>query len=107
MWHTMHVGICLTSTRNGAFKRPLLMKRAHLNTWMAFKQEIIDIRRAQATSSPALMDLGSVSKGGGAGKDKGKKSHEKHLSTTIVANRDVGSECRAAGKRSGQEWQRL
>ena len=61
--HAMRVGIVLRQLEEGPPKQHLLMNQTRLNTWVVFKQEVIDIRRAQATPNSVPMDPGFAVEG--------------------------------------------
>jgi len=67
---TMRSGIVMMRLPDGPLKQHLVMNAARLVDWVDFREEIVNIRRAQLTahSTPTPMELGALS--GGKGGDR-------------------------------------
>ena len=61
------IGIVLRQLTEGPLKQHLLMQSERLQLWPDFRDEIVNIRRAQA-SLHMPMDIGALNKGGKGGK---------------------------------------
>ena len=67
----MRIGIILYQLLENAMKTHLQMNIAKLTTYVDFRKEIVDIRRAVQVSAP--MDVGAIGKGGAKGAKGDKK----------------------------------
>eukprot|EP00971_Amphidinium_carterae_P330780 6463992-Amphidinium_carterae.2 len=74
---TMRIGIALRQLPDSALRQHLLLNATRLTTWSLFKQEVVNIRCAQANLGPVPMQLDALRKGGdGKGGPKGNKGGE-------------------------------
>ena len=66
MSDTLRIGVATLLLEDGPIKQHLLMNAERLKTWLVFRQELVEIRRAQVAAGVAPMDVGALtSKGGG------------------------------------------
>jgi hypothetical protein len=76
------IGVVMRNLEDGNLKQHLIMNAERLKTWTDFREELVNVRRAQAAAAGGgvPMDVGLLGKGGKAGKGGGKsKSSECHV----------------------------
>ena len=101
---SIRIGIVLRNMEDGPLKTHLLFHSERLRRWEDFREELVNIRRAQVTSGATVvpMDIGVLAKGGGNGKHKGKI----HVQN---ANPNADKQCHVCRKKdhiSSECWQR-
>ena len=99
MSDSMKIGVVLKQLDEGSLRQHLLMNAARLSTWLDFKREVQEIRRAQASIVATPMDIGAFQKGGKGdrgGKGKGGKDSDMKCSNCGRANH-WKRDCRSPG----------
>jgi hypothetical protein len=81
------IGVVMRNLEDGSLKQHLIMNAERLKTWSDFREELVNVRRAQAAamSGGTPMDIGLLGKGGKGGKGKKGKG-------------DRGDVCHTCGK---------